>query len=139
MSSSLTLGLQAALFSGAVVTATSPGLNDLTVPLLGVPLTALTMACAGAICAFAWPKTETNRLRLFGVTLASTFIGAACVSVIPHLFGQDWPKETQAPLAFLFGLIAPWVVPAMRGAIPAFVQGLSAMIIRMVGGKSGDQ
>lgn len=111
------------------------GFNGISVPLIGVPLTAVTMAAAGAMCAFAWPRAETSRSRLFGVTLASTFVGASCVGVIPHLFGAAWPKELQAPLAFLFGLLAPWVVPAFRGAIPALFKGLSEMIIRMVGGK----
>ncbi len=118
-----------------LVASASGAINDFSVPLLGVPLTVITMSAAGAMCAFAWPKAEASRAKLFAVTIASTFVGAACVSVIPQLFGRDWPRELQGPLAFLFGLLAPWVVPAVRTAVPSFVKGLGNMIIRMVGGK----
>ncbi len=113
------------------------GINSITVPLIGVPLTAVTMAAAGAMCAFAWPRAESNRSRLFGVTLASTFVAAASVSVIPHAFHMEWPSNLQAPLAFIFGLLAPWVVPAVRVLIPSFFQGLANLLLRMVGAKVG--
>lgn len=125
------------LFASTVLVASSavPGINQVSVPFLGVPLTAITMAAAGSACAFAWPQGETSRAKLFGVAIASTFVGAACVSIIPQLFGREWPRELQPPLAFVFGLMAPWVVPAFKGAIPAFFKGLSAMLVRMVAGK----
>ena len=114
---------------------TFPGFNSVSVPFIGVPLTALTMAAAGAVCSFAWSTGTNSRARLFVVATASTFVGAACVSVIPHLFGKTWPAELHGPLAFVFGLLAQWVVPATRGAIPTFFKGLAVMLVRMVGGK----
>lgn len=113
----------------------APSFNSLSVPLIGVPLSALAMAGVGAAFSFAWSPGHSSRGKLFFVAAASTVVGAACVSVIPHLLHLDWPVELQPPLAFLFGLLAPWVVPAMRGAIPALFKGLANLIVRMVGQK----
>lgn len=127
---------KSAIFSAAVVAVSGvQRINELSIPLLGVPLTAVTMAAAGAICAFAWPRAETSRPRLFAIALASTLVGAACVTVIPTWLHTEWPKELQAPLAFLFGLLSPWVVPAVRTAIPSFVKGLGNLIYKTVSGK----
>lgn len=125
------------VFSLCYVGTALAGLNDISVPLVGVSLTSLTMAAVGSACAFAWAPTETSRGKLFFVAAASTIVGATAVRVIPHLFHQEWPTELQPPLAFLFGLLAPWVVPAFKNAIPAFFKGLSNLLIRMVGGRLG--
>lgn len=121
-----------AALSAAAASNAMPGLNDLSVPLLGVPLTVITMSAAGAACAFAWPQGESSRAKLFGVFAASTFVGASCVSVIPHLFGLAWPRELQGALALLFGMLAPWAVPAARSALPLFFRGVANTIVRSV-------
>ena len=129
-----------ALSSAAMLAVASsvPGINAWSVPLFGVPLTAITMAGFGAMCSFAWQHGETTRGRLFVIAAASTFVGACSVSVIPELiFGVVVPQNMQPPLAFLCGLVAPWIVPAAKGAIPAFFKGLSAMFIRMMAAKVG--
>lgn len=128
------------LIGGSVGTVTAVtvthGFNDISVPLLGVPITAITMAGAGAAFAFAWTQAESTRAKMFGVWCASTFVGAACVSVLPHLFHEDWPKELQPPLALLFGMLAPWAVPAARAALPALFTGLANTIVRTASAKA---
>jgi len=124
-----------ALFLCLVASMASASINNITVPFLGVPLTAFTMAAIGSACAFAWSQATASRGQLFFVHIASTIVGATSVRVIPHLFHLDWPLELQPPLAFLFGLMAPWVVPAFRKAVPSFFKGTSDMLVKMVGQK----
>lgn len=117
---------------------TTPGINDISIPLVGVPLTAITMSAAGAACSFAWPQNQRKitRGRLFFIAIVSTVAGASAVSVIPEMVGHPWPKELQPPLAFFFGLIAPWALPAIKTVIPTFFRGLGAVLVRMVTGKT---
>jgi len=109
--------------------------NGVTVPLTGVPLTAVIMAGAGAVCAFAWPREATTRVMLFSTVAASTLVGSTAASIVPQLFGMEWPEPLQAPLAFMLGLITPWVIPPLQNAIPSIVAGLKSALIRLAGGK----
>lgn len=134
--------LKIAAFAAVTATTTVPHINDISVPLLGVPLTAIGMSALGVACAFAWSKRPVSRSELFFVSFASTLVGAVMVSVIPYLVGlwngnadYAWPKELQPPLALLFGLLTPWIVPAFKRAIPAFFTGLADTIVRAAGRK----
>jgi hypothetical protein len=119
-----------------VISVATPGINDISIPLVGVPLTAITMSAAGAACSFAWPHShKTTRGKLFLIALASTIAGASAASVFPEIFGRHWPKELQAPLAFFFGMLAPWVIPAIRSILPTFFRALAAVLVRMFAGK----
>ena len=109
--------------------------NGMSVPLFGVPVSALVMAGAGAICAFAWPRDQTTRVNMYLTIIASAFTGAVCVSVIPALLHESWPEPLQPPLAFIFGLIIPWVMPAIRDGLPSLMSGLKSALIRLAGGK----
>jgi hypothetical protein len=123
-----------------MLTAASVSINDISVPVVGTSLTAITMSALGVSCSYAWPTGETKRGRFFLVVIACTFIGATAVTVIPQwLTGHQWPRELQPPLAFLFGLLAPWVVPALRTVIPALFKGVAAMIVRIYVGKIDDR
>jgi hypothetical protein len=128
----MTLGSK--IFAAGSVTAAviAPPVNFVSQAFGGIPLTALFMACAGALCSIAWAQGEISRGRLIATTTASTFVAAACVSVIPEALGREWPHSTQSPLALLFGLGIPWVVPALKGAIPTFFRALSEMIVRIM-------
>lgn len=128
--------LKAFLSSALMVGAGSTyDFNGVTLPLIGVPLTAVVMAGAGAVCAFAWPREATTRATLFSTVAASTLIGSACASIAPQLLDMQWPATLQAPLAFMLGLITPWVIPPLQSAIPSIVSGLRSAIVRMMGGK----
>lgn len=120
-----------------ITASATPGINEISVPLVGVPLTAITMAAAGAACSFAWPQPrKITRGRLFFIAIVSTMAGASAVSVIPEMLGKEWPRELQPPLAFFFGLIAPWALPAIKTVIPSFFRGVGSVLVRMVTGKS---
>lgn len=117
---------------------TPPSINQISVPLLGAPLTAVTMAAAGVACSFAWPQSkESTRGRLFFIALASTIAGASAVSVVPQWLGMAWPRELQPPLAFFFGMVAPRVIPATFPLIPTFFKALSNTLVRMMASKVG--
>ncbi len=136
------------LFVGTAVVASAamPTINDVTVPLLGVPVAAFMMALLGASFSFAWSSVETSRGKLIFVVLASAFVGATAVGVIPHLVGlyynnpnYNWPRELQPPLAFLFGLVSPWIVPAFKSAAPTFLNGLGNLILRLFGARTNER
>lgn len=122
------IGLAVAL-AAAIGAATLP-LNDVTVAFIGVPLTAITMAALGAAMSYAFDAGERNRKRLFAITVASTLFGAACVTVVPEIFNWELSKVTQGPLAFIFALFARWMIPALRGALPAMAQAIASIFNR---------
>ncbi len=115
--------------AAAISTAALP-LNDVTIAFIGVPLTAISMAALGAAMSYAFDAGEKNRRRLFAITAASTVFGAACVTVVPEVFSWEMTKVAQGPLAFIFALFARWIIPALRGALPAMAQAIASIFNR---------
>ena len=112
---------------GAVVSATTGifgGINEVTVPLLGVPLVTIGMAAAGALLSFAYGAAVESRTQLFRMALANTVIGAAATALLPAIFGWAWVTEQlQPPLAFVLALSCRWLVPLLIDVAPAAVRG----------------
>lgn len=131
--------LAKAIFTSTAMAAAAISINDISVPVIGTSLTAITMSALGVSCSYAWPTGETKRGRFFLVVIASTIAVAAGVTVIPQwLLGEQWPRDIQPPLAFFFGMLAPWVIPAMRTVIPSLFKGLATMIVRLYLGKTDE-
>lgn len=127
-----TAALCASVFT-AVVAYT---LNDVSLALLGIPITAVGMAAAGAVMSYAFGTSERSRKKLFFVAIASTIFGAAMVTLLPALFGWELKEEAQPPMAFVCALFSRWMVPAIKGALPAMANA-AASIFNKGGGYGG--
>lgn len=112
---------------GVAVAATTGfmgGVNDVTVPLLGVPLVTIGMAAAGSLLSFAYGSSISSRGQLFRMALANTAMGAAFTALLPAIFDWTWVTETlQPPLAFTLALSCRWLVPLAIDVAPAAVRG----------------
>jgi hypothetical protein len=107
----------------AAIAASAPTLLEVNIPFFNAPITVLGMATAGSILSFAFGVSEPSRKRLFGVAIASTFVGAAAVTVLPAAFKMEWVSPVvQAPLAFFLAFFARWIVPLLIVILPALVK-----------------
>lgn len=97
--------------------------NDLSTPLMGVPLTVLATAAGGAFASFAYGGTEKSRARLFFLALANTYLGAVGVAVIPSFLGWQWVTPVmQPPLAGLLAFFARWSIPLFIEQAPQWIR-----------------
>ena len=107
---------------GGLAAASAGVLNNVSVPLLGVPLTVIGMAAAGAYLSFAYGKPEKNRKKLYGLAVANTFLACVAVAVLPKALGWEWTvPKIEAPLAGLFAFGARWFIPAFVESIPEWI------------------
>lgn len=96
-----------------------PGINELSVPFFGVPLTVLAMAAAGATLSFAYGEPLESRKKLFTLAIANTFLAAILVAVIPQALGWEWTNTNlEPPLAGIVAIAARWVVPNFIDLVP---------------------
>jgi hypothetical protein len=108
---------------GGLATASYGLVNDLSIPLFGVPLTVIGMAAAGAYLSFAYGKPEKDRKKLYLLALANTFLACVCVAVLPSALGWECANHRiEAPLSGLFAFGARWWVPAFIESIPQWIQ-----------------
>lgn len=92
-------------------------------PLLGVPVTVIGTAAAGAFASFAYGATETSRRRLFALAFTNTFIGALSVAVFPAWLGWQWMTPVlQPPVAGLLAFIARWAIPLIVELAPQWIR-----------------
>lgn len=103
--------------------ATIATINDLSVPFLGVPLNVVTVAAFGSIVSFAWGQPIKERKKLYMYALASTFLAATFVAVVPYMMGWEWVKpELQPPFAGLMAAGMRFMVPPFVDAIPEVIR-----------------
>jgi len=97
--------------------------NSVSMPLFGVPLTVLGMAAGGAFASFAYGQPEKSRLKLFGMAIANTFLGALSVALLPVWLDWTWVTPMlQPPLAGFLAFIARWVIPLVIELAPQWVR-----------------
>lgn len=109
----------------AAATSLTASLIDSSIPLFGVPLTAIGMAAAGATMSFAFGQAEKSRRRLFGVAIAGTFAGACGVTVVPAFLGLEWVSPVvQPPLAFFLAFFSRWIIPLLVDVLPSVIRRL---------------
>lgn len=116
------VGMKLVGLGGAVVSGYGV-FNNLSMPFLGVPLTVIGMAAAGAYLSFAYGKPEPNRKKLYGLAIANTFLACVSVAVLPRMLGWDWAvPKIEAPLAGFFAFGSRWFIPAFIESVPEFVR-----------------
>lgn len=97
-------------------------INSASVPFLGVPLNVVTVAAFGSFVSFAWGEPVRDKKKMYLYALASTFIAATFVAVVPSMMGWAWTKP---------GLLAPFaglLAAVMRFAVPPFIDALPEVI-----------
>lgn len=98
-------------------------LNAFIVPFLGVPVTVLTMAAAGAGVSFIHGDPESNHKRMFKHIVGNTFLAVLLVAVVPKMFSMAWVEPGIAPpIAALIAWASRWGVPAMIKLMPDVVK-----------------
>lgn len=98
-------------------------INSASIPFLGVPLNVVTVAAFGAFVSFAWGEPVKDKKKLYMYALASAFISAAFVAVVPAMMGWEWvTPKLQAPFAVLIAAMMRFAVPAFIDAIPELIR-----------------
>lgn len=97
--------------------------NEVSTPMLGVPLTVLGTAAGGALASFAYGIPEATRMRLFFLAISNTFIGALGVAVLPVWLGWQWVTPVLLPpVAGLLAFVARWVIPLVVELAPQWIR-----------------
>jgi hypothetical protein len=107
----------------AMIAVLTPTLLDVRIPFFNAPITVIGMAAAGATMSFAFGLPEPSRKRLFGVALASMFLGTCAVTIVPAWLNLEWVTPViQPPLAFFLAFIARWCVPLFVEVLPSMAR-----------------
>ena len=102
---------------------TVSAVNNISVPFVGVPLNVVGVAAFGAIISFAWGEPVKERKKLYMFAVASTFVAATFVAVVPTMMGWDWvTPKLQAPFAGLMAAVMRFAVPPFLEAIPEVIR-----------------
>lgn len=102
---------------------TVSAVNNISVPFVGVPLNVVGVAAFGAIISFAWGEPVKERKKLYMFAVASTFVAATFVAVVPTMMGWGWvTPKLQAPFAGLMAAVMRFAVPPFLEAIPEVIR-----------------
>ena len=98
-------------------------INNITVPLFGVPLTVVVIAIGGALASFAYGEPAKNRKTLYTMAAVNAFLATLLVAVLPKAMGWQWaiPKIEPA-MAGLIAALLRFAVPAFISLIPDIIK-----------------
>lgn len=97
---------------------------DLSVAIVGVPVSVLFAALLGSSLGVAYGDPISSRQRQIIVAIVNAFIGSAVGAMLPHLPGLGFfGKVPGAAVAILLGFFARWAVPALVERLPALISG----------------
>lgn len=98
-------------------------INELSVPLFGVPFTVITMATGGALISFAYGEKVKPRKKMYMLAGANAFIATVAVAVLPPALGWSWSSPKIEPaLAAGFAIVARWIIPPIIEMVPEIVR-----------------
>ena len=107
------------LGTGGALAAGMGAWNDLTTPVIGVPMTVIGLAAFGAFLGQARDEPEKNRKKMYWLYAGNVFMSVVCVAILPHFFGWDWvDSRLEGPLAGLFAYASKVWIPAFLNALP---------------------
>lgn len=117
-----TLGLTAAS-AGAVSVSLIDEINNIIIPFIGVPVTVVTMAAAGAGVSFIHGDREPDTPKMFKQILANTFVSLLLIVIVPKMFSMHWVEPgITPPLAALVAWGSRWAIPATIKRFPDIVK-----------------
>jgi hypothetical protein len=96
--------------------------RELTVPYVGVPLNVLVACAIGAFCSFSFGDKVEPRSKMWGLYIASMFMGAAITAIANASVDQwttlDMTDALQAGIGALVSFLArfflPWLVDIVK-------------------------
>jgi fatty acid desaturase len=98
-------------------------INELSVPLFGVPFTVITMATGGALISFAYGVKVKPRKKMYMLAGANAFVATVLVAVLPAAMGWAWSSPKIEPaLAACFAIAARWVIPPLIEMVPEIIR-----------------
>ncbi len=87
-------------------------LNAVLIPFLGVPVTVVTMAAAGAGVSFIHGDREINVKRMLKQIVGNTFLAVLAVAVVPKMFSMQWLEPGIMPAAAaMLAWMFRWGIP----------------------------
>ena len=108
---------------GGAVAATYGWLNDISMPLFGVPLTVIAMAAAGTFLSASQAKPEKKGVKFYLKHSGYMFMAIVSVSIMPNIMGWDWAvPRLEGPIAGGLAFSARHWVPATIELIPEIVK-----------------
>lgn len=78
--------------------------NNLSTPVIGVPLTTVAGAVLGVYAAIAYDNHVRPRGKLFSRAIATTILAAALAGVVPRYLGWDWANGVESAIACMASL-----------------------------------
>lgn len=78
--------------------------NNLSTPVIGVPLTTVAGAVLGVYAAIAYDTQVRPRGKLFSRAIATTILAAALAGVVPKWLGWDWANPVESAVGCLASL-----------------------------------
>lgn len=112
------------LYAGTVAAQTLAGVNEITTPLFGVPLTVLAMAAAGSLIGFAYTPPLESRQKLYTLAAANTILAAWFIVLVPEWQGWVLKPIIMPPLAGLVAAANCIIVPMIFKRLPEFFTGV---------------
>lgn len=98
-------------------------LNQISVPLLGVPLTVVTMAIGGALASFGYGEKVESKKKMYTMAGINAFIATICVTVLPGALDWDWVSPKVEPaLAAMIAVGARFVMPQLIEMVPKIIK-----------------
>ena len=98
-------------------------INNLTIPLLGVPLTVVVIAVGGALASFAYGEPAKNRKTLYTLAAVNAFLASLLIAVLPQAMGWAWASPKMEPaLAGLTAALLRFVVPPLISLVPDIIK-----------------
>jgi len=111
--------------TGGAVAATYGWLNDVSVPLFGVPMTVIAMAAAATYLSASQAKPEKKNATFYLKHLGYLFMSVVSVSIVPQLLGWDWVvPRLEGPIAGALAFSARYWIPATLELIPEIIKKL---------------
>ena len=85
----------------------------ISTPVLGVPVTTVGAAAAGACLSLCFGDPVPTRRLLFGQVIASTFFGAAIAVLSADGMSWDWATKNISMFALMSAALIRWFLPAL--------------------------
>lgn len=108
-------GLFALLYAGAAWAQSFKGINEITIPFFGIPLTAVSMAATGTLIGFAHIDPIASRKKLYALMTGNTILSSWLVVLIPYW--RDWT-------------IPPGLLPPLAGVAATVTVVLSPIVVK---------
>lgn len=114
-------GITAMLYAGAAWAQAWRGVNDLTIPFFGLPLTGIAMAATGTLIGFAHIDPINSRKKLYTLMTANTVLASWLSVLVPHWMEWSIPAALVPPFTGVFASATVVLSPIVIKRAPDIV------------------